>query len=511
MPSVPWLCCRVRRKNRTVALLIALCAIGIWAFSWTQETHSRGRLKGSINAVLRRPPGRAHGNGMTNVHGIMRDERQPLPQKDVGGGHGLGVGPNGGENEAAEDAEHGQGDVAEPAAGDAAGVRPVRVVHDIPTGPQDRPALREGEFAGLIGERVAVEGALVPAVASSRIAFRRLPCEGGPLQSAGAVVDVVAVCTGVTASRMAVTMIKSVLYRRTVPLRFHIVTDDEFASSLVALLREWELPEVEVVIYDAAECFRRVEWVPNVHYSGRNGLLKLALHEVLPPSVTRAVVLDTDVLILVDIRMLIETLAAPGDGGGSAPCIAMAENLSDWYLGRLPVVRFPWPAVGRGLNTGVSAVDLACLRHIGWTEMWEDEADRQIASRRRKWPDEPRLYAAQLADQDIVNSMLASDVRGGAGGSTRLRDVVRQLPCEWNLQIGDNADPWRCIKRGTNETVADALRRAHVVHWNSRKKMRAEGDVVAQMRARYSFYANLTPDVLGERSDRFVCGRTEAV
>lgn len=44
-----------------------------------------------------------------------------------------------------------------------------------------------------------------------------------------------------------------------------------------------------------------VSWIPNKHYSGLYGLMKLVLPSILPPSLARVIVLDTDVTFSSDI------------------------------------------------------------------------------------------------------------------------------------------------------------------------------------------------------------------
>ena len=44
-----------------------------------------------------------------------------------------------------------------------------------------------------------------------------------------------------------------------------------------------------------------VSWVPNKHYSGIYGLLKLTLPKILPQTLNKVIVLDTDVTLATDI------------------------------------------------------------------------------------------------------------------------------------------------------------------------------------------------------------------
>lgn len=130
-----------------------------------------------------------------------------------------------------------------------------------------------------------------------------------------------------------------------------------------------------------------ISWIPNTHYSGLYGLMKLVLPSILPLSLARVIVLDTDVTFSSDIAELwalfahfsgetpatlpwpAPSPAYPGSCCGlarsphlqAAPScpplpdkqvVGLVENQSDWYLGNLWKNHRPWPALGRGFNTG---------------------------------------------------------------------------------------------------------------------------------------------------------------
>ena len=58
---------------------------------------------------------------------------------------------------------------------------------------------------------------------------------------------------------------------------------------------------VEVSFYSSESVTDDVSWVPNKHYSGIYGLLKLTLPKILPDSLKKVIVLDTDVILANDI------------------------------------------------------------------------------------------------------------------------------------------------------------------------------------------------------------------
>lgn len=56
--------------------------------------------------------------------------------------------------------------------------------------------------------------------------------------------------------------------------------------------------------YPADSVVGDVSWIPNKHYSGVYGLLKLTLPKILPRSLEKVIVLDTDVTFATDIAEL---------------------------------------------------------------------------------------------------------------------------------------------------------------------------------------------------------------
>lgn len=60
----------------------------------------------------------------------------------------------------------------------------------------------------------------------------------------------------------------------------------------------------DVSFYLADNVVSDVSWIPNKHYSGVYGLMKLTLPKVLPDTLQRVIVLDTDVTFATDIAEL---------------------------------------------------------------------------------------------------------------------------------------------------------------------------------------------------------------
>ena len=58
---------------------------------------------------------------------------------------------------------------------------------------------------------------------------------------------------------------------------------------------------MRVSFYIIGEVVDDISWIPNKHYSGIYGLLKLTLPKILPKHLDKTIVLDTDVTLANDI------------------------------------------------------------------------------------------------------------------------------------------------------------------------------------------------------------------
>ncbi|XP_062052230.1 xylosyl- and glucuronyltransferase LARGE2 isoform X4 [Lepus europaeus] len=261
-----------------------------------------------------------------------------------------------------------------------------------------------------------------------------------PLPPKCELLHVAIVCAGHNSSREVITLVKSMLFYRKNPLHLHLVTDAVAKNILETLFHTWMVPAVRVSFYDAEALKPQVSWIPNKHYSGLYGLMKLVLPAVLPPDLARVIVLDTDVTFASDIAELWALFAHFSD----KQLIGLVENQSDWYLGNLWRNHRPWPALGRGFNTGVILLWLGRLQQAGWEHMWKLTAKRELLT----------LPATSLADQDIFNAVIKEHP-----------ELVQPLPCVWNVQLSDHTLAERCYSEASD---------LKVIHWNSPKKLRVK-------------------------------------
>ncbi|NXG77613.1 LARG2 glucuronyltransferase, partial [Baryphthengus martii] len=295
------------------------------------------------------------------------------------------------------------------------------------------------------------------------------------------------VCAGHNASRDVVTLVKSILFHRKNPLHFHFITDSVAHQILQTLFQSWMVPSVHVSFYNADDLKAstgfpfawsqpccgslqpEVSWIPSKHYSGIYGLMKLTLTKALPSNLSKVIVLDTDITFATDIAELWAVFGKFSD----KQVIGLVENQSDWYLGNLWKNHKPWPALGRGFNTGVILLLLDRLRRLGWEQMWRLTAERELMS----------MLSTSLADQDIFNAVIKQNPA-----------LVYQLPCFWNVQLSDHTRSEQCYTE-----VSDLK----VIHWNSPKKLRVKNKHVEFFRNLYLTFLEYDGNLL--RRELFGC------
>ncbi|XP_061594885.1 xylosyl- and glucuronyltransferase LARGE2s [Cololabis saira] len=294
-------------------------------------------------------------------------------------------------------------------------------------------------------------------------------CPRSPTVQKCELIHVACVCAGHNASRDVVTLVKSILFHRRNPLHFHFITDTVANRILSSLFQSWMVPSVQVSFYDADELKSEVSWIPNKHYSGIYGLMKLTLTKALPSDLSKVIVLDTDITFATDIAELWGIFKKFTE----KQVIGLVENQSDWYLGNLWKNHKPWPALGRGFNTGVILLYLERLRRISWEQMWRLTAERELMS----------MLSTSLADQDIFNAFIKQNPV-----------LVHQLPCFWNVQLSDHTRSEQCYTE-----VSDLK----VIHWNSPKKLRVKNKHVEFFRNLYLTFLEYDGNLL--RRELFGC------
>ena len=268
------------------------------------------------------------------------------------------------------------------------------------------------------------------------------------------------VAAGYNASRQVATVLKTILFYRHNPLHFHFLSDPPARHVLSTLIQTWQLPAVNFSFYDTELLKPNVSWVPTFHYSGVYGLMKLTIPDALPLAIEHIIMLDTDVMLNADIALLWHFFTIIRK---RKKLLGIVENQSNWYLGNLWENHHPWPALGRGFNTGVMLLNLQAMRQRGWYHLWSTVTTKYYKP-------------TALADQDIVNAVIKE-----------YPHIHFVLPCAWNVQLSDNALSEFCYQDAENFKI---------IHWNSPKKMQVEINHGAYFRIMYQTFLEYNGNLL---------------
>ena len=282
-----------------------------------------------------------------------------------------------------------------------------------------------------------------------------------PPPPATTVINIAFVCSNSSDHRIFTRAISTLLTHRTAvtpPYHIHLVGDEPCYRTLQRILYKLKVTTatagVSSTFYAAQRHLKAVAWIPNAHYSGVFGLLKLIVADILPSHVRRCVVLDTDIAVNSDMEELWKFF----DDFEPAQAIGAAPELSSWYR------TSRWPALHhRGFNTGVMLMDLEKLRALRWNVVWRAVLRSCLAT----------LERTDLGDQDVVNAVAS---RG------RRPELIYELSCVWNVQ-------WRVGRRKCFVPEL-SLVLVKIVHFNTPSK---ELSVELWTRELIEFMRNLKP------------------
>ena len=287
------------------------------------------------------------------------------------------------------------------------------------------------------------------------------------------IIHLAVVCAGPHARHQVVTLIKSLLFYRQNPLHIHFLANENTKLILSHLIQTWDLPDFTVSFYVVQNHLHKISWIPNKHYSGVYGLLKLIILEILPKHIEKVIVLDSDLVFVENVAHLWNNFQLFKSG----EAIGLVENQSEWYLGTLWFNYTPWPAIGHGFNSGVMLLHCTQLRKSSWDNKWPLVARKVIQ----------QLGSSALADQDIINSVVKENP-----------SLVHILPCKWNMQLSDNVKVELCY--------ANYSSNIGILHWNNEKKQVVRKTSLKSLQQIYQTFVDLNGDLV--KKPLFHCRET---
>jgi glycosyltransferase-like protein LARGE len=112
----------------------------------------------------------------------------------------------------------------------------------------------------------------------------------------------------------------------------------------------------------------------------------------------------------------------------------LVENQSNWYIKPSLYSINPWPALGKGFNTGVMLMDLQHLRNKKFTNLWKTTTVIVLKD----------ILETSLADQDIINAVIKNNPK-----------FVYVINCTWNVQLSDHALSEMCYNNAEKINVSN--------------------------------------------------------
>ncbi|XP_045453796.1 LARGE xylosyl- and glucuronyltransferase 2-like [Melitaea cinxia] len=285
-------------------------------------------------------------------------------------------------------------------------------------------------------------------------------------------VHIALVCMG-KCTRIITPMLKSLLHHRQTQVHFHFIVGSGSMHTINKLFETWDIPDVKYTCYDSQNRLSEVRWIPNSHYSGIFALVKLLFPSILPDSLKRVIVLDSDLTFLSDIAELWDLFRNMTDD----QYIGLVENESNWYTN----TGKRWPALGRGYNTGVMLLDLYKIRRkIDWTSVWHETIRENLEI----------LKETTLADQDVINAIIKKHPK-----------IVYNISCQYNVQMSMQTLAKSCY--------GEDVRNVKIIHWNSPSKYNVHIRDSEYFRNIHQSYVNFDGNLLREKLHR--CSQNEVV
>ena len=216
------------------------------------------------------------------------------------------------------------------------------------------------------------------------------------------VIHIALVSVGTENFRDLKILLQTLLMKTKSFITFHLIGDIENYNYIKKLLAQCSKQNVK--LYDWKRYKYFIDFIPTTHYSGTFALLKLLTPEILPPTVERVVVIDTDMIFNRDIKQLWSFFHE----FDQQQLIGVAGEQSTSYTSSNK-----WLVENHGYNSGVMLMDLKKLRELHWYMFWKAEVSPNLL----------RYHSLGLADQDVINSV-----------AYEYPDMFYEIPCHWNRQ-----------------------------------------------------------------------------
>ncbi|CAL8081043.1 unnamed protein product [Calicophoron daubneyi] len=189
-------------------------------------------------------------------------------------------------------------------------------------------------------------------------------------------------------------------------IHLHILTDGPTKPLVERNLKEITFQRLEFSIYPLEPHLDKVNWIKTGHPAGLPGFTKILVPEILPQTLRKVIVIDSDALFNEDIGNLWAHFERfnSSQGQNSQECMDLKGCPLDQFKGK--------PSMG--INSGLVLWDLTKARRSYWAKLWREAVKELVAEQRV-------LYNC---DQGIASRVLHKNP-----------DFLYRLPCVWNVQL----------------------------------------------------------------------------
>ncbi|KER32470.1 hypothetical protein T265_01520 [Opisthorchis viverrini] len=210
-------------------------------------------------------------------------------------------------------------------------------------------------------------------------------------------------------------------------IHLHLIVEQKLLSATHSCVNQWRVAQFNWSVYDLDLYLPRVSWIRNRHGSGVGALSKMLVPDILPTSVTKAIVLDTDTLLNADILELWKLF----DNFTQIQIFGMA-----WETDPLGPENAEIPIPKNGVNSGVVLMHLSRMRRAKWSQLFE-WAVREVLF---------QYGVLSIGEQSALNVLIQNRP-----------ELYYPIPCEWNLQLWSEAVLFSCPVIWTDRLSEEAI------------------------------------------------------
>ncbi|VUZ54255.1 unnamed protein product [Hymenolepis diminuta] len=229
------------------------------------------------------------------------------------------------------------------------------------------------------------------------------------------------------------------------PIHFHFLTDNVTRNIIEAKMASWRVNNVSMSFYPAEPIQARLGWMRSQHPATKVASMKLYIPEILNSSVSKILLLDSDVVFMVDAEEMWRLF----DEFDKYQFLGMVREQAP--------VSFDLRAIGGnlqtyGFNAGIMMWHLKKISQDTWNKIWNRTHERRskISS----------SYAA--AEQTLINFVIMENPT-----------ILKELHCTWNLQMYEPVRSDNCWSTW-NRSPGDGIESPKLLHADAVNKAENE-------------------------------------